>query len=173
MRYFINNNTVKLDEEAGYKEIEEDDIMFDAPCNTCVHVIKTASVNEQNNPILNVSIYKDGKEIKEYQALSGRAWTQNLDRNISGNHSPSPKGKYSIGVETVGTIPETGGVFLPYYPNFNTERSALGVHWDPSWGLDNGEDGTSGCIAFKTLEEFKQFAFIIKNDNIKELVIDY
>jgi hypothetical protein len=46
-----------------------------------------------------------------------------------------------------GSNPEVGGRFLPIQPLFRTGRSALGIHYDPSFEKNNGEDGTEGCIA--------------------------
>ena len=158
---------------AEIKEEVEDMIVFDVPCQTCVYVTQTASVNEKNNPILNVQVYKEGELLSTYQNLSGRSWTQNLDRNISGNSSPSPKGEYVIQAETTGYHVETGGVFLPYEPLFETQRSALGFHVDPSWGKDNGEDGTRGCMAFKNMTDYKSFVTDVTSNNITKLVIDY
>ena len=135
--------------------------VFDAPCDTCVYVADKGVSNKQNNPIYSVSVYVDGQFVKSYDALSGRSYTQNLDRNIAGNASPSPNGTYTIMPETVGYHKETGGVFLPYEPTFTTQRSALGFHWDPSWGLNNGEDGTVGCIAFKTLSTYNEFVDLV------------
>ena len=166
--------TKALEPSAETKQEEvEDMIVFEAPCQTCVYVTQTASVNEKNNPILNVQVYKEGLLLSSYQNISGRSWTQNLDRNISGNSSPSPKGEYVIQAETTGYHVETGGVFLPYEPTFSTQRSALGFHIDPSWGKDNGEDGTRGCMAFKNMTDYKSFVTDVTSNNITKLVIDY
>lgn len=143
------------------------------PCNDCVYITKTSQFNPQNNPILNVSIYSNHTLLSSYKAISGRNWSQELDRNIAGNKSPSPKGQYTIGEETIGYSYETGGVFLPYTSLFTTNRSSLGFHVDSSWGLNNGEDGTEGCTAFKTLEEYNNFVNEVKTNNIKLLIIDY
>lgn len=147
--------------------------VFKAPCDTCVYIDKLGITNEQNNPILRVSIYTNGELLKSYRALSGRADTQNLDRNVANNESPSPNGEYIIQPETKGYIAETGGVFLPYEPLFETQRTSLGFHTDPSWGQDNGEDGTSGCVAVKDIKEYKDLVKTIENNNITRLIINY
>lgn len=143
------------------------------PCSNCVYVTKTTELNTQNNPILNVSIYSDNTLLNSYKAISGRSWSQELDRNVAGNKSPSPKGQYLIKEEIKGYEYETGGVFLPYEPLFSTNRSSLGFHIDVSWGLNNGEDGTQGCIAFKTLEDYDNFVRQIKTNKLTTLIIDY
>lgn len=112
---------------------------FDSPCATCVYIDKGVGTTYKTNPILRVSVYKDNQLLQTYKTVSGRWNTQDLDRSISGNESPSPNGKYIIQPEvtewpqwvkdmypdTNGFHPETGGVFLPYEPTFQTERSSL------------------------------------------------
>jgi hypothetical protein len=141
-------------------------------CNTCVYVSKTNRVNKLQNPILSINIYKNNTLIKSFNGVSGRYNTQLLDRHSSGNESPSPNGEYILGIPTKGLIKETGGVFLPYEPQFSTNRSNLGVHIDPSWELNNGEDGTSGCLAVKTLTEYNELVKLIQTNNIKSLIIN-
>lgn len=148
-------------------------IIIEPPCLNCIYVTKTDELNEQNNPILKVEVFDEHSKVTDFKALSGRAWAQEYDRNIADNSSPSPKGTYTILPETVGIKAETGGVFRPYEPNFETQRSALGFHVDPSWGLDNEEDGTTGCIALKTLEEYNHLNTLINNIEISDLIIDY
>lgn len=144
-----------------------------APCNTCVYITKSNKVNKQGSPILIASLYNKEEYIKEFEVISGREYTQTLDRNIAGNKSPSPNGTYIIGKLTKGYSVETGGVFLPYTPLFNTERSNLGFHPDISWGLNNGENGTEGCIGFKSLEEFNKFTTLLTYNNINQLIINF
>ena len=151
---------------------EETVFVFAAPCVTCVYIAESGMTNEQNNPILTVDVYVDEELIGRYNALNGRAHTQDLDRNVAGIEAPSPNGTYTIMPETVGYKEETGGVFRPYEPNFQTQRSLLGFHIDPSWGLDNGEDGTIGCTAFKTLAEYNEFNSLVDQHNITKLIID-
>jgi len=143
-----------------------------APCIDCVYITKSLATSYKTNPILNVSVYKNSNLLNTYQTVSGRWNTQNLDRNIANNSSPSPNGTYIIKDETIGYHPETGGVFLPYEPTFNTERSALGFHVDPSWGLEV-EDGTRGCNAFETMLHYNSFKKDIKTNNITTLIINY
>lgn len=161
-----------LVEEPKEVEKEETVFVFTPPCVTCVYVTESGFANEQNNPILAVEVYVDEELVKRYNALNGRAHTQDLDRNVAGIGAPSPNGTYTIMPETIGYHAETGGVFRPYEPTFQTQRSALGFHVDPSWGLDNGEDGTIGCTAFKTLEEYKEFNGLLDQHNITKLIID-
>jgi len=62
-----------------------------------------------------------------------------------------PDGRYRVTKSIIpGTTSEIGGRFLPIQPLFRTGRSQLGIHYDPSFELDNGKDGTEGCIALTT-----------------------
>ena len=140
-------------------------------CNNCVHITNSGELNSQDNVIYNVNVIIDHKAYN-FKSLSGRSWTQDLNRNIADQAAPSPNGKYIIGDLTKGISRETGGVFLPYEPTFDTERSFLGFHVDPSWGLDNEEDGTVGCHAYKTIEEFNEFFTLINDNNIETLIIE-
>lgn len=144
--------------------------LYTVLCNNCVVITNFDKVNSQGNSIYKVEVIVDYKTT-EFFTLSGRAHTQSLDRNVANKEAPSPNGYYTIGNLTDGYSYETGGVFLPYEPDFQTERSHLGFHIEPSWGLDNGEDGTEGCHAFETLEEFNAFYNIIKKYNINKLLI--
>ena len=172
-RTYLRAENIK-DIEKEIQSQPQTDYAFDAPCNTCAYVNKGIGYSYKTNPILNVSIYKDSKLVSSYQAVSGRWHTQLLDRNISGNESPSPNGEYKILDETLGYHPETGGVFLPYEPLFETQRSHLGFHIDPSWGLEGEDkDGTKGCIAFKTKKDYNSFVKFITDSNISKLIINY
>lgn len=162
MTNFINDVPIK----SNIKEKTQ------TPCKTCVYVSKTDRVNKLQNPILSINIYKNNTLIKSFNGVSGRYNTQLLDRHSSGNESPSPNGKYILGIPSKGLSKETGGVFLPYKPQFSTNRSNLGVHIDPSWELNNGDDGTSGCLAVKTLTEYNELVKLIQTNNIKSLIIN-
>ena len=140
-------------------------------CSNCVYITNSEQLNSQGNTIYDVDVILDD-EVYNFKSLSGRSNTQSLDRNIADQAAPSPNGRYIIGDLTQGISRETGGVFLPYEPIFETERTFLGFHIDPSWGLDNEEDGTVGCHAFKTEEDFYQFLTLIEDNNIKDLIIE-
>ena len=166
MSYFLSQPEDSLPEDSVV-------VAAEPLCASCVFVTDAGFTNERSNPILTVQVYDADKSlVASYNSLSGRAYTQHLDRNISGNESPSPNGVYLISPETVGYHPETGGVFRPYEPTFTTQRSLLGFHVDPSWGLNNGEDGTLGCIAFKTISDYLAFNAQINELGITTLIID-
>jgi hypothetical protein len=110
-------------------------------------------------------------------ALTGRAYRQTADRNIAGNKSPLPKGTYSIDRGGIASAPfsdpELGkGYWVPITPLFSTGRSALGFHQDPSWGKQNGESGTSGCVGLANATDTAKLVDWIKHFNVKRLIVE-
>ncbi|MEO0687361.1 MAG: L,D-transpeptidase, partial [Cyanobacteria bacterium J06649_11] len=122
----------------------------------------TGESNTQNNPLYKLSLYTDGKLVDSFMTVSGRDFTQGRDRHQSGTEAPLPDGKYSVGTNAIpGAIAEAGDLFLPIQPKFQTGRSALGFHVDPSFEMDNGEDGTAGCIGLARREDLdKLLSFV-------------
>jgi hypothetical protein len=117
----------------------------------------TETKNRLGNPLYQLSLYVDGQPTKTYYAVTGRRHTQGRDRHVAGTEAPLPDGLYQVANSTTpGTLPEVGGRFLPIQPLFKTGRSALGIHYDPSYEKDNGEDGSSGCIALTSKSDFDQ-----------------
>ena len=144
-----------------------------APCQTCLAFYsgEDGKTNGQGNPIQELRLYQNGILLERFEAVSGRANSQVRDRNISGLEAPLPNGAYSVARSTVpGTHPEVGGLFLPVHPQFPTGRTYLGLHWDPSFNMANGEDGTSGCIALTNQGDFEKVLQWVK-DNQPELLI--
>ena len=108
----------------------------------------TGRKNAVGNPLYRLCLYAKGQVLAAYDTVNGRAHTQNRNRHRSGTQAPSPDGRYTVARWYVGgTHPEVGGRFLPITPRFRTGRTALGIHYDPSFEKRNGEDGTAGCIA--------------------------
>jgi len=110
-------------------------------------LVPTGQYNHLGNPLYKLQLFVNGEEFGSYMAESGRARTQDKDRDRSGTEAPLPDGDYRIATKvTPGGVYEAGDRFLAIYPQFRTGRSELGIHYDPSHNKDNGEDGTSGCI---------------------------
>jgi hypothetical protein len=136
--------------------------------------------NKYGNPIYILHLCVGGKEQKSFEIVTGRNYTQQRNRNQSGTQSPLPNGKYRMGSTLVqGTLVEVGKVdglnvsqpFLAISPLFNTGRSALGFHVDPSYNKDAKEDGTSGCIGFLNAADFKSFWANVQEHKIKDLQV--
>jgi hypothetical protein len=108
-------------------------------------------VNNLRNPIHTLELYLDGQKYQSFNAISGTATTQTADRNRGDNFAPLPDGTYTVSNQIVpGTIPEVGRTFIGIYPSFQTGRTDLGIHIDPSYNKTNGSDGTAGCIGMTT-----------------------
>lgn len=121
-----------------------------APANTSsyMRLETTGRKNALGNPLYELCLYAEGQLQGIYDTVTGRAYTQQNNRHRSGTQAPLPDGKYQIAENTLpGLKPESGTEFLPIFPLFNTGRSKLGIHYDPSFEKNNGQDGTGGCLA--------------------------
>lgn len=141
--------------------------MKPAPCRAfpCLVLSRDASnpKNRFNNPIYKLTAYRSRSTGQTFRlnAVSGRAFTQNRNRYQTQTHAPLPDGSYSVTAGIVnGTIPEVGGTMVPIFPkpgfSSRMNRSALGIHWDPSFNQDRKEDGTSGCVGLTTRHDYRR-----------------
>jgi hypothetical protein len=126
--------------------------------------------NRFNNPIYKLTAYRDNTSNRVFQldAVTGRGFTQSRNRYQSLTEAPLPDGSYAVASRiVVGTIREVGGTMVPIFPKqgFNPKmrRTALGIHWDPSFDKDKKEDGTSGCIGLTKKGDYHRVRdFILK-----------
>jgi hypothetical protein len=126
--------------------------------------------NRFNNPIYKLTAYRDrtSNYVFQLDAVTGRGFTQARNRYQSNTEAPLPDGSYSVAATVVkGTIPEVGGTMVPIFPkpgfNPRMRRTALGIHWDPSFDKDNNEDGTSGCIGMTNKYDYHKVRnFVLK-----------
>ncbi len=126
--------------------------------------------NRFNNPTYKLTAYRDRTSDYLFQldAVAGRGFTQARNRYQSNTEAPLPDGSYSVSARTVvGTIWEVGGTMVPIFPkpgfDARMRRTALGIHWDPSFNKDKKEDGTSGCIALTTKGDYHRVRdFVLK-----------
>lgn len=146
--------------------------------NFSIIVEKTGEkVRSTGDPIWKVALVDgSGKEVEAVNALSGRASKQTANRHQSGNKSPLPGGVYAIDRHGIDrgpfSDPELGsGYWIPITPLFQTGRSALGFHQDPSWGKANGESGTSGCIGLESPEATAKLVGWIKTYGINKVIV--
>ncbi|MBD6619299.1 L,D-transpeptidase [Komarekiella sp. 'clone 1'] len=125
--------------------------------NSYMVLIPKGVLNALENPIYELRLYANGELKGSYKTVSGRSYTQNKDRDSSGTEAPLPNGKYKVARTYIhGAIPEAGDRFLPIQPLFQTGRTDLGIHYDPSFEKNNGEDGTSGCIGLTDKQDLNR-----------------
>ena len=125
------------------------------------------------DPIWDLRIEIPGQPVRHYDAVSGRANRQNADRDQMGSRAPLPAGHYTLGaVEPLaaGAYPELGPVWISIEPTFTTGRRVLGIHQDPSAGL-NANSGTLGCIGLIRRSDVLELAQQVRQARIRELVV--
>lgn len=125
------------------------------------------------DPIWDLRIEIPGQPIRHYDAVSGRANRQTADRNQMGSRAPLPAGHYTLGVVeplAAGAYPELGPVWISIEPTFTTGRRVLGIHQDPSAGL-NGNSGTLGCIGLIRRTDVLELAQHVARAQIRALVV--
>ncbi|MBD3883298.1 SH3 domain-containing protein [Phormidium tenue FACHB-886] len=95
-----------------------------------------------------------GVTLKKVRGISGRVGKQ-TPSDVAGSATPLPFGVYTFDRPgSVEDVPgEFGNAWSAITPRFKTERSALGIHYDPSVFKQNANTGTAGCFATPTLEE--------------------
>ena len=143
-----------------------------------IRVVKTRdTVFSTKDPIWKVELVVNNKVVDSVNALIGRSYRQNANRHTSGNKSPLPVGTYSIDTAGISLPPfeekELGkGYWIPITPLFDTGRSVLGIHQDPSWGKTNGESGTSGCIGLESVDATHKVVKWIRQYNVRSIVVE-
>jgi hypothetical protein len=70
-----------------------------------------------------------------------------------------------------GAYPELGPVWIGIEPTFTTGRRVLGIHQDPSAGL-NGNSGTLGCIGLIRKYDMLELSQLIKGRDVRLLVVE-
>jgi hypothetical protein len=121
--------------------------------------------NAVGNPIYTLEAYVNGQKYRSFDAVSGTANTQNLDRHLSEKAAPLPDGTYNVSDRIIGGMTtEVGKTFISIFPRFETERQDLGIHLDPSFNKTNGYDGTAGCIGMTSAAD---------RDAINDFVLKY
>lgn len=116
-----------------------------------------------------------GKVIKTVRCVSGRVGNQ-TPSHVAGSQAPIPFGIYKFNTPgevspPPGNKPEFGGVWSPVTPTFNTQRSELGVHYDPSAFKQNSQTGTAGCFATPTVTERDVMTSFIRTYKPTHLII--
>ena len=170
----IPNQIYQLAKHPNRKHQTHNPILSPASCQVFPCLILTQDPrnpqNRFNNPIYKLTAYRDktSKYTFKLNAVTGRGFTQTRNRYQSNTEAPLPDGSYSIAARVVaGNIREVGGTMVPIFPksgfNPRMRRTALGIHWDPSFDKDKKEDGTSGCIGLTNKNDYHQVRdFILK-----------
>jgi hypothetical protein len=128
--------------------------------------------NSQGNPIYTLEAYVNGRKYKSFKAVSGTATTQDRDRNKANTFAPLPDGLYKVSnVVIPSNIPEVGKTFISIYPQFETERTDLGIHQDPSYNKNNQHDGTAGCIGLTTAADRDAINSFISKYHPRNLIV--
>jgi len=126
------------------------------------------------DPIWNLKIEIPGEPLRRFDAVSGRANRQNANRDQLGSRAPLPVGRYSVGVVEPlidGAYPELGPVWISIEPTFTTGRRVLGIHLDPSAGLQNANSGTLGCIGLVNRSDMLELAQLIERSGTDRLEV--
>ena len=125
------------------------------------------------DPVWDLRLEIPGQPVRHFDAVSGRANRQSADRDRQGSRAPLPAGHYTLGpVEPLaaGTYPELGPIWIGIEPTFPTGRRVLGIHQDPSAGLD-ANSGTLGCIGLIRRNDLLELARQVNKARIRELVV--
>ena len=131
-------------------------------------------IRSTGDPIWDLRLEIPGQPARHFDAVSGRAHRQNADRDQMGSKAPLPTGSYTLGpVEPLarGAYPELGPVWISIEPTFTTGRRVLGIHQDPSAGL-NGNSGTLGCIGLLREHDLLELSQLIKVSDVRLLVVE-
>ncbi len=131
-------------------------------------------IRSTGDPIWDLRLEIPGQPSRHFDAVSGRAHRQNADRDQMGSKAPLPTGSYTLGpVEHLakGAYPELGPVWIGIEPTFTTGRRVLGIHQDPSAGL-NGNSGTLGCIGLIRKHDMLELSQLIKGRDVRLLVVE-
>ena len=64
-----------------------------------------------------------------------------------------------------------GPVWISIEPTFTTGRRVLGIHLDPSAGLQNANSGTLGCIGLVNRSDMLELAQLIERSGTDRLEV--
>jgi hypothetical protein len=125
------------------------------------------------DPIWDLRLEIPGEPEHHFEAVSGRADRQGANRHQMGSEAPLPVGRYRIGaIERLGQGDprELGPIWIGIEPEFPTGRRVLGIHLDPSAGL-NWNSGTGGCIGLIRSSDMRTLAELVRRSGTTTLVV--
>ncbi|WP_413440689.1 hypothetical protein [Synechococcus sp. MIT S1220] len=120
---------------------------------------RTSELDQGGNRLWTVELHGDGEVIVSWDAVSGHAARQEVDRFWTpGNASPLPPGVYSLGQ------PEPWGedLWFDLLPRFSTTRSALGIH--------RCYPGT-GCLCIPNRDAIEALAAWVRESGLAQLTV--
>lgn len=130
-------------------------------------------LSRKGDPVWDLQLEIPGEPVRHFDAVSGRADRQSANRDQMGSEAPLPVGRYSLGViEPLGRHDpkELGPIWIGIEPQFSTGRRVLGIHLDPSAGL-NWNSGTGGCIGLIHRNDMLSLAELVRRSGANTLVV--
>jgi hypothetical protein len=127
------------------------------------------------DPIWDLRVEIPGEPVRHFDAVSGRADRQSANRHQMGSEAPLPQGTYTIGkIEPLGRQDprELGPIWIGIEPLFPTGRRVLGIHLDPSAGI-NWNSGTGGCIGLIRRADMVSLAELVRRSHAQTLVVNH
>lgn len=131
------------------------------------------SLSRTGDPIWDLKLEIPGEPVRHFDAVSGRADRQQANRHQMGSEAPLPAGRYVLGaIEPLGRNDprELGPIWIGIEPQFQTGRRVLGIHLDPSAGL-NWNSGTGGCIGLVRSQDMFSLAELVRRSGANTLVV--
>ncbi len=131
-------------------------------------------LSRTGDPIWDLRVEIPGEPVRHFEAVSGRADRQRANRHQMGSEAPLPQGHYAIGaIEPLGRQDPTelGPIWIGIEPLFPTGRRVLGIHLDPSAGI-NWNSGTGGCIGLIRRADMLSLAELVKRSHAQTLVVN-
>jgi hypothetical protein len=126
-------------------------------------LIPTQNRNTIGNPIYQLRAYDNGKFQFKIDSVTGTRRSQQRDRNIPDRAAPLPRGTYRIGTILASKNPRIGKTFIPLYPLFHTNRTYLGIHYQPH--------ETAGCVGIINLKDRNKLnSFVAKYPRLNLIV---
>ena len=130
-------------------------------------------LSRTGDPIWDLKLEIPGEPVRHFDAVSGRADRQQANRHQMGSEAPLPAGRYVLGaIEPLGrnNPRELGPIWIGIEPQFQTGRRVLGIHLDPSAGL-NWNSGTGGCIGLVRSQDMFSLAELVRRSGANTLVV--
>ena len=123
-----------------------------------------------------ILVDRNGKTVNTVRLISGRINNQ-TPSHVEDSLTPPPFGVYTF--DAPGWVykgedlkAQFGGVWSPITPIFNTNRSEIGIHYDPSVFSANYNVGTVGCFATPTVKEKDIMTNFIQTEKPKHFIFN-